>query len=227
MGRALRNLSIVIPAAGMGRRMKSYGPKPLIELRAGETVIDRQIRILTATFPHADITVVLGHEIDRVVQSLPSFVKVVENERHAETNVLRSIGMGLRVADHDSVLVVYGDLVFNEAAVAGFVLPHSTLLVDGRGQIADEGVGATVVDGRVTQLGYGLATKWAQVMLLTGQEMSMFEKISLMPDRRMHFGFEALRSVIEEGGSFRAIEPREGRLVEIDSAKDIERARSI
>lgn len=222
-----QDLSILIPAAGMGRRMKSYGPKPLIDLTGSETLIGRQVRILRATFPRSDLVVVLGHEAERILRVLPSGVKVVENERYAETNVLRSIGMGLRVVNGSRVLVVYGDLVFNAEAVSWAGSGGSSLLVDSRGQIDEEEVGATVVDGRVTHLGYGLATKWAQVACLAGRELELFKRVAWAAERRMCFGFEGLNAVIEAGGRFRAVEPRGAGIAEVDSAKDIERARVV
>jgi len=38
--------SIIIPAAGMGYRMKSYGPKALINIHNDTTLIERQIELL-------------------------------------------------------------------------------------------------------------------------------------------------------------------------------------
>ena len=38
------NISIIIPAAGVGRRMKSYGPKPLIKV-GNSTIIKNQINL--------------------------------------------------------------------------------------------------------------------------------------------------------------------------------------
>ena len=51
------SLNIIIPAAGMGRRMKSYGPKALIKI-GSSTVINNQISILKTYFPDAHITLV-------------------------------------------------------------------------------------------------------------------------------------------------------------------------
>jgi choline kinase len=209
--------------------MKSYGPKPLIELSGYETVLGRQLRVLRTAFPKADIVVVVGYEADRVIRTLPlgMRLKVVENERHDETNVLRSIGMGLRVVNTTNVLVVYGDLVFNSDAVAWASSNGSSLLVDTKGQIGEEEVGATVVDGRVTNMSYGLDTKWSQIMYLTGRELDLFKRMAWNNDKRVWFGYEALNMVIDNGGHLRAIEPRGVRVAEIDSSKDIERARSI
>lgn len=222
-----RDLSIVIPAAGMGRRMKSYGPKPLIELPGRETVIGRQLRILRSSFPRADVVVVVGYEAERVIKSLPSGIKVVENEFHAETNVVRSIGMGLRVASHNNVLLAYGDLVFNQDAIGWACSDGSSVLVDSRGQIGEDEVGVAIVKGRVTNLSYGLPIKWAQIAYLTGRELELFKRVAWDPERKRHFGFEALNAVIDAGGRIGAIEPRGMRIAEIDSSRDIESARRV
>jgi choline kinase len=207
--------------------MKSYGPKPLIELSGRETVIGRQLRILRGSFPRAEIIVVVGYEAERVIKSLPCNIKIVENELHDQTNILRSIGMGLRVASHPNVLLVYGDLVFNTPAVQWACANGSSLLVDSKGQIGEDEVGANVVGGQVTNLSYGLPIKWAQIAFFSGRELAVFRRIAGDPDRRRHFGFEAINSVIDGGGRFRAIEPRGMRVAEIDSSKDIEFARKV
>jgi UDP-N-acetylglucosamine pyrophosphorylase len=38
------DLSIIIPAAGVGYRMKSYGPKALIEVSKNTSIIEKQIK---------------------------------------------------------------------------------------------------------------------------------------------------------------------------------------
>ena len=87
-------ISIVIPAAGMGRRMKSYGPKALIPLpsdktnpRTGEsrgeniTLIERQIHILIDCYPNAEIFIVVGFIKQYYVRRLFEVaVKIKEKE---------------------------------------------------------------------------------------------------------------------------------------------------
>lgn len=221
-----RELSIIIPAAGTGRRMKSYGPKPLIELSESHTVIGRQQYILQRAYPKAEIIIVVGYEADTVMKSLSPNVKPVENEHYDTTNVVRSIGMGLRIASHNSVLIVYGDLVFNTPAIQ-IVGGNSVALVDNRGMIGEEEVGATIVDGRITRLSYDLETRWAQIVYLTGKELEIFKRVAWNREHSRWFGFEALNKVIEIGGNIRAIEPKNMKIAEIDTSKDIERARSI
>lgn len=226
MSRNRRKISIIIPAAGPGRRMKSYGPKPLIDLGNRTTVVGRQQTILRQEFPLSEIIVVVGHEADVVMRHLHAGVKPVENENFETTNVVRSIGMGMRLASYNDVLIVYGDLVFNKEAVR-IVGGPSVVTVDNSHRIDDEEVGLTVVDGRVTQFAYDLETKWAQIAYLTGRETEIFRKAVWDRDHSRWFGFEALNKVVEKGGTIRAVEPRGMKVAEIDSSKDIDRAKMV
>jgi choline kinase len=104
-------LHVLIPAAGLGRRMKSYGPKALINLQ-GETLIERQIRLVREAFPRVKITVVAGFEAHRLREVLPKDVRLVLNPYYETTNVAYSVSIGLRtIPPTVPVLVVYGDLV--------------------------------------------------------------------------------------------------------------------
>ena len=84
-------LSVIIPAAGMGRRMKSYGPKGLISLN-GPSVLERQLKIVWKIYPKADITIVAGFQADliseRIRKKYP--VRIVRNVEYETTNVARS-----------------------------------------------------------------------------------------------------------------------------------------
>lgn len=218
------DLSVLIPTAGQGRRMKSVGPKALVELGRNQTVLSRQIAIVRKTLPGAEITVVLGFEADRIYRTLAEGVRVVENEFHETTNVVRSLDLGLRSCIREKVLIIYGDLVFNEAAFANVPWDESFAIVESSGQMNEEEVGVTVVDGYMNQLGYDLPTKWAQILFLTGKELISFRRVVADPGRRRCFGFEVLNTVLDRGGKIRAIEPKGLKVVEIDQAKDVESA---
>jgi choline kinase len=221
-------LSIIIPAAGTGKRMKSYGPKPLIELSNRQTILSRQLKILDKYYPDAEVIIVVGFECEQIIRQLPRYVKVVENENYEETNVARSIGMGLRAANsNNNALIVYGDLVFNGNAIKTVVGGESVVVVDNSKRMSDEEVGVATVDGRVTHFNYGLSTKWAQIVFLTGKELEIFRNISTAEHARKWYGFEVLNGVMAGGGKLRTTEPRRMKVVEIDSSRDIEAARRI
>ncbi len=110
------DIDIVIPAAGLGKRMKSYGAKPLIKIRGNTSIIDNQIRILKKFLPNSNIIIVCGFDADNLMNKTDENIVKIENENYVGTNVVRSIGMGLRATKRD-VLIVYGDLIFNEKCI--------------------------------------------------------------------------------------------------------------
>ena len=77
--RRKKGLSIIIPAAGTGTRMKAYGPKPLIKI-GNQSIISRQIEILKSCFYCPEIVVVSGYESCKVMNNLPRNIVKVENE---------------------------------------------------------------------------------------------------------------------------------------------------
>ena len=112
-GKKTEEYSIIIPAAGMGYRMRSYGPKALISLNLDQNIIQRQIEIIKNNFTNYEIILVVGFEAEKLMRNTPEFLVKVENESYERNNVVRSIGMGLRATTTDKVLIIYGDLVFN------------------------------------------------------------------------------------------------------------------
>jgi choline kinase len=219
-------LDIVIPAAGMGRRMRSYGPKSLVQV-GGETIIARQLRVLRGLYPKGRTVVVAGFEADRLKRAVPDYVKVVVNPLFDTTNVAYSILLGLHhTAPTRSALVVYGDLVFGPELVAGLGGGASCVLVDG-GAGREQEVGLNVVGGYATHLSYGLSPKWAHVMVLAQAEKQAFIREATNPKRLRHFGYEVLNHVIDAGGRLLARPAPAGSYVEVDTSKDISRAEQI
>jgi choline kinase len=223
----MNKLSVIIPAAGPGKRMKSYGPKALIQLRDGETVISRQIRLIKQTYPNVDIVVVVGFEADKVCKELPKDVITVYNENYEETNVAYSINLGLTKVQNPASLIVYGDLVFNEQALYGFPLDESVIIIDKQKQIGEEEVGVTIVDNYITRFSYGLPIKWAQIAYLIGRELELFNKHASVKNKEKFFGFEILNKILDSDGKLKAIETVNMKIAEIDTSKDINNAKRI
>lgn len=222
-------LTIIIPAAGLGRRMKSYGPKSLISLGNGQLLLSRQLDILHKLYPKAEIVVVLGFDADKVYKILPPYVRTVENEFYDETNVVRSIALGLRASNgnNSKLLLVYGDLVFNSKTFEALNLDTSQIIIDNNGQILEGEVGLTVNNHYVTYFAYGLPTKWTHIALLTGRELQLFKQLVGNKNFKKHYGFEIMNMLLEQGCKLKAIEPTAMAITEIDTSKDIERAHTM
>jgi choline kinase len=205
--------------------MRSFGPKALLKLN-GETVIARQVRLIRSLCPQATFTVVGGFEVERLRRGLPRDATLAYNPAFETTNVARSLAIGLKSIPAGPVLVVLGDLVFNEDAIEetienAIAISHSYAIIDSRKQERVSEVGVNVVDGCVTHFSYGLPQKWAQIVLLAPRERLLFERAAAEPGRDRHYAFEILNEVLDLGGQFRAVIPPGLQLVEIDSSKDI------
>jgi len=215
-------LSVIIPAAGMGRRMKSYGAKGLISLN-GQTVLERQIKIIWRVYPDAEITIVAGFQADlvneRIRKKYP--VKIIRNADYENNNVARSIFLGLQSCISQHTLLVYGDLVFNSPTIRNIIGERSKVVVDSRKKIKDAEVGVLFGKEEVTNFSYTIDTKWCQIAYLATKEMKMFEEISSNPDYDRWFGYEIMNKIIDDGGSFLPTEPSGMKIAEIDSPRDL------
>ena len=237
MGTAKRNVAaiqsphkqpytIIIPAAGQGQRMKSYGPKSLIKL-GSKTVIQHQLEQIYKTFVHHEVILVAGFEASKVERNVPANIKIVHNKHYEHTNVVHSIALGLIAAQTTNIVVIYGDLVFNKAALQLPLLSESLITLDPSGYMKKEEVGCIVQQNRVTNMMYGLPDKWGQIMFLTGKELVLFKSIVTSQDCSRMFGFEMINEIIKQNGKFRGFTPKNAVSIDIDTSKDINRAREI
>jgi choline kinase len=220
------NLVAIIPSAGMGRRMRSYGPKCLIEIN-GKSIIHRQIEIIKDIYPEAQIIVITGFEADKVRKELPTSVITIENREFEQTNVAHSINLGLQATDSNNILIVYGDLIFNKNTLEGFYPEVSTAIVDKNNMLNKSEVGVTIINDEISIFSYGLPIKWAQIIYLTNNELYRLRKIINNYAKRKLFGFEILNEVLRLDGKIQARAPLGMQIAEIDSSQDIDIAKRV
>ena len=220
-------LTVIIPAAGVGRRMKSYGPKPLIKI-GDSTIIKNQVSLLQTYIPDINIVLVCGFKAERLMNESPDYILKIDNENYKQTNVVRCIGMGLRVAANSSrVMVVYGDLVFNSEAIKHVLLEESCVVVTDQG-MGEEEVGC-IMDKRnmLTNLMYDLPYKWGQIALFAHKELQLLKQFCWDEKNSTKFGFEIINQIMDRGGKFKCVYSDDIKIVDIDSSKDIPKAREI
>jgi len=220
-----RPYSIIIPSAGMGNRMKSYGPKSLIEIKEETTILENQLKYIYRYFYKPQVIVVTGFGSEKINQRLKNKnIDLVENNDWKETNVAESISIGLQEVKHKNLILLYGDLVFNAWTLKAPFGLYSMLLIDKSGLMKKEEVGCSINNSEIANLMYDLPHKWAQIAYFTGKELDMLkQKLSreCKLNYRKSFGFEIINSIIEEGGKFIAHSPPRMKISDIDSSKDL------
>ena len=214
-------LSVIIPAAGTGRRMKSYGPKCLLQSKGDLCIIEQIVDNVANVYPLSDIIVVVGFEADKVIQSLSASVRIIENQLYNETNIVESIRLALNNVITDSVIIIYGDLIFNPEAIHNIADDSSCAIVDSKNRFKNEEIGVTIVDNKITNFAYGLDTKWAQIIFLTGKELEIFRQLCFDRKRNKMYPFEIFNIMIDHGGVIKTKEPVNMQIREVDSLKDL------
>ena len=99
---------IAIMAAGKGTRLKSRRPKVLHEV-GGKPLVEHVIRAATAIVPASDVTVIIGHEADRVRAAVEHLGVnfAVQTEQRGTGHAIQSAREHLTRFDH--ILVLSGD----------------------------------------------------------------------------------------------------------------------
>ena len=222
------DMSVIIPVAGMGRRMKTYGPKCMININ-GTSIVERQIKQVRRVYPKSDIILVVGFGSGVVRDRIRSKynVRIVYNTKYEETNVAYSLYLGLQASCHEKCLIIYGDIIFNRVAIKDLYGEASRIVIDKNDKTRGEEVGVMHYDGEVTHFSYALEDKWCQIAYLTGKEMKMFERIAGIEDHQKWFGYEVLNEVLDQGGKFVSSVPSGLKIWEVDSPKDLKLIRSM
>jgi len=232
MNKAVRNISavrhaedrvsVIILAAGEANRMRSTGPRPLIRISSQHSIISYQLSMIKKTFPYAEVILVCGHDAERVMNNTPNDIIKVENETYQSNNVNRSIGLGLRAATGNIVVLIYGDLVFSLDSIHSIDLSRSSLVVDSGGLLSSEEVGCTFNDkGIAEKLFYDLPNKWAQIVSVRDKELELLRKVSWDRTKDKWFGFETINEMIECGAVLSHHTTKKTKVIDIDSVKDL------
>tara|TARA_R110002012_G_scaffold319935_2_gene541854 strand:+ start:1558 stop:2259 length:702 start_codon:yes stop_codon:yes gene_type:complete len=219
-------ITVIIPAAGRGRRMKSYGPKPLINIGSC-TILERQIDMVKSIFPNAKFIIIAGFEADKLISSTPKGFINLENELYEQTNVCRSVSIALNAVDTERVLIIMGDLIFNDKALSTLDFHKSCISANIDENRARE-VGCIVsADNMLSNMMYDLDLKWNQIIYLQSKELDMFKRICKKRKNSKLFLFEIINKVIDKGGKIKCVVNDQVRVIDVDTSKDLLRAGSI
>lgn len=213
-------IHVIIPSAGLGRRMKSYGCKSLLYIQ-NEKLIDIQIKKINEIIPNNDIILITGFDSERLMNNSPKNIIKIENEKYYENNVVKSINIGLRATkDNNHVLILFGDILLNEKALEKIDYSRSCIVISNH---MEEGeVGCNINDnGFLEYMMFDLPNKWGHIVYLTNKELTLFKKIinNKLSDKK--FCFEILNDIINQGGKFKCIQDKEIKVMDIDTSKDL------
>ena len=217
-----KRYAIIIPAAGCGYRLNSTEPKCMINV-GGQTIIHRQLQNINSVFPKGEIIIVTGHRAEYIEERIPQNIKRVRNNDFDKTNVIYSVGLALEQVTCDAILVIYGDLVFNKTMINLPFGKESSLVISKT--MSSKEIGVNIEGDKVVNLFYELPHKWSQISYYTGKELVLLREIACDVANKRMYGFECINRILDMGGKFKALTPKNGVAIDIDTNYDISLAR--
>lgn len=216
-------IHVIIPSAGIGRRMKSYGCKSLLTIN-NKKLIDIQIHNINSVFPNNEIILITGFDSDRLINNSPEDIIKIENEKYYDNNVVKSISIGLRATkNNEHVLIIFGDILFNIQSLKEIKISQSSLIISNT--MEDNEVGCNInAKGNLEYMMFDLPNKWGHILYLTGKELTLFKKIIWNKKTEKKFCFEIINEVINNGGRFKCIRNEKIKTMDIDTSKDLQKA---
>lgn len=154
--------------SGIGKRMGELtknSPKSMVKLLNGETIFERQIRILSEC-GIKDFVITTGPFEDQLVNVTKkdayknlSF-KFVHNDLYAETNYIYSCYLAKKYLD-DDLLTLHGDLVFNKNLVIKMLKDQrkSLGLINPNLELPEKDFKGRVVDGKLREVSINIFDK--------------------------------------------------------------------
>lgn len=154
-------MKALILNSGLGSRMgvlTSEHPKCMTEISNMETILSRQLRLLSVSGV-TEVVITTGY-FDSVLVNycdslhLPLHYTFINNPLYAETNYIYSIYCAKEVLRDDDIILMHGDLVF-EGEVFDRVVgsPVSCMTVSSTLPLPEKDFKAKVVDGKVIAVG--------------------------------------------------------------------------
>ena len=216
-------IHVIIPSAGIGRRMKSYGCKSLLSIK-DKRLIDIQLEYINSRFVRNEIILITGFDSERLMNYSPEDIIKIENEKYYENNVIRSISMGLRaIKDNRHVLVVLGDVLLNQKALELIDHNESSIIISNH--MSENEVGCNINGkGLLEYMMFDLPNKWGHIIYLTGKELDLFKKNAWSKNKDKKFCFEIINDIVNQGGRIKCIIDNNIKVMDIDTSKDLQKA---
>ncbi len=201
-------MSVVILAANMGYRVKSYGPKCLLTDKNDICLLNIQINNIRSVYPEVEIVVVVGFEADEILKKVPSDVRVIENQLYETTNTSEESRLALNNILNGNVLFIHDDVMFNSETIRKITKHGSSIIVDSNNSMPNNNVGVTIVDDKATIFSFGISVKWGRIVYLADRDLIAFKRICSDRSKSKLYLHETLNLLLNENHTLRCLEPK-------------------
>lgn len=213
-------MKAIILMAGIGSRLGRSMPKCLSEIPGGETILERQIRLLRRFAD--EIVGVVGFKKELIMESYPNILYVY-NPHFTTTNTAKSLLCAFDLLENDDIIWVNGDVVFSEEALEKMALYNGNAMAVEFKECGREEVKVVVdPDGFITRVSKTIKGVGEAVGInkLSRDSFQTFREALRKCDSGDYFE-RAVEMVIEKGHKFKAIDVGQGSCIEVDFPEDL------
>jgi len=219
---------VIILLAGVGSRLGHPYPKGLTSLNNGETIFSRQLRI----FREFGLTIigVVGFKKDLVMEADPNILYVY-NANFDTTGTSKSLLCALRHINHEDVLWINGDVVYDQEVIARMLREEGSLVVVNNAAVGEEEVKYTVDrSGYINAISKQVKNPLGEALginLIESKHLVAFKKKLAAVDELDYFERGMERLIEENGAVFRPLDVSDLNCVEIDFQEDLDQVRTM
>jgi choline kinase len=219
-------ITVILLSEKAGRRMKSYGPTPLIRL-GDSTLLDKQIEAIRSVFINYEIIICAGFDCDRVVKYVRDKyarmpIRIVENQIHHHSNCCESSRLCLNNTTNSKVLLCNGSLLFDSRVLSLAMNDGSYVISEcEESKFSNLEVGMTIGEnGHTNNFCYGLDNIWSEIVFLDGEPIiETFRKIVSSVDYKNRFVFEALNNLNKTKHKLKVVSNDQAPVIKINNIK--------
>ncbi|MEW9093567.1 MAG: phosphocholine cytidylyltransferase family protein [Clostridiaceae bacterium] len=216
-------MKAILLIAGIGSRLGQPYPKCLNKLPYGETIIQRQVRILRECGIE-EIIAVCGFKKELVMEHMPNILYKY-NPIYYITNTSKSLLTGIERLD-DDIIWINGDVVFDKEIILSMIKSNkkNKIAVDNK-NCGEEEIKYTLNSNNTIQE-ISKEVKNAQgeavgINIISKEYLNIFRN-NLIKCKDKDFFEKAIEYCIKEGMEFYPINIKDNRCVEVDFYEDWE-----
>jgi len=222
-----RSVVAVILLAGLGSRLGRPKPKPLTELSNGESILERQVRILSAF--GLPIVGVVGFKKDLIMEAVPDIL-FAYNPDYDATNTSKSLLCAVRNINHKDILWINGDVVYDEEIIQRVLEQKQSTVVVNNASVAEEEIKYTLREGCIDELSKQVENGLGEALginLVKKDQVPLFCEHLVKVGDQDYFEKAMENMISEDGAEFYPLDVSDLKCIEVDFQDDLNKAREL
>jgi choline kinase len=222
------SMKAVILAAGIGSRLNANKPKCLTVLPDGETILDKQVKILRG-LKIREIVIVVGYKKEMIMDAFPDLLFVF-NPRYRSTNTSKSLLAGMRAVSAEDIIWMNGDVCLEEAVIKRVMQASGNAIAVNKEKCGKEEVKyATNARGAITGISKTVGNAEGEAVginKIAKKDLPLFLNCLDQCENNDYFE-KAIELCIGEKRAFYPVDISDCRCIEVDFREDLKAARQL